>query len=51
MLFIEKGNPSVFDSENVIKTLQDANGNPTVTANENPLLDSWLFEVELIDVR
>ena len=33
----------------VTKRLKDANGIPIVTANENPILDSYLYEVEYLD--
>ena len=33
----------------VTKRLRDANGNPIGTANDNPILDTRLFEVEYLD--
>ena len=33
----------------VVKRLRDANGLPIGTANDNPILDSRLYEVEYLD--
>ena len=35
--------------DRVNKRLKDANGLPIVTANENPILDTRVYEVEYVD--
>ena len=48
-LALPKGPDDELQFAKVTKRLKDANGLPIGTSNDNPILDTWIYEVEFLD--